>query len=65
MRIRARCRERSVNCQAYAVALFISLHKRRLLEDAASSKDLFLRTVGGAAISNAREDETVQSGFRA
>ncbi|MEF9388039.1 hypothetical protein V4890_20780 [Ralstonia solanacearum species complex bacterium KE056] len=56
--------ERSVNCQAYAVALFVSLYKRHLLDEATSSKEAFLRTVGEAAISNAREDETVQSGFR-
>lgn len=55
---------RSINCQAYSVALYISLHKRCLLEEATSSKEAFLRTVGAAAISNARQDETVQSGFR-
>ncbi|RWH12902.1 MAG: hypothetical protein EOQ74_16850 [Mesorhizobium sp.] len=52
--------ERSINCQAYSVALYISLYKRNLLEAATSSKDAFLRTVGGAAISNARQDETIQ-----
>lgn len=56
--------ERSINCQAYSVALYISLHKRGLLEEATSSKEAFLRTVGKAAISNARHDETVQQGFR-
>jgi hypothetical protein len=56
--------ERSINCQAYSVALYISLHKRCLLEEAVSSKEAFLRTVEKASISNAREDETVQGGFR-
>ncbi|MCB1945651.1 MAG: hypothetical protein KDF55_08400 [Thauera sp.] len=56
--------ERSINCQAYSVALYISLHKRHLLEEATSSKEVFLRTVGTAAISNARQDETVQGGFK-
>lgn len=56
--------DRSINCQAYAVALYVSLHKRCLLEEATSSKDAFLRTVGKAAISNARHDETIQRGFR-
>jgi len=56
--------ERSINCQAYSVALYISLHKRCLLEEATSSKEAFLRTVDNAAISNARQDETVQGGFR-
>lgn len=56
--------ERSINCQAYSVALYISLHKRCMLEEATSSKEAFLRTVGKAAISNARQDETIQGGFR-
>lgn len=56
--------ERSINCQAYSVALYISLHKRCLLEEAMSSKEAFLRTVGNAAISNARQDETQQGCLR-
>lgn len=54
--------ERSINCQAYAVALFVSLQQRGLLEEATSSKDAFLRTVSKAMISNARRDETRQGG---
>lgn len=56
--------ERSINCQAYSVALYVSLHKRSLLEEATSSKEAFLRTVQGAAICNARQDETIQQGFQ-
>lgn len=56
--------ERSINCQAYAVALYLSLHKRGLIEDATSSKDAFLKVVGKAAISNARRDETIQRDLR-
>lgn len=56
--------ERSINCQAYSVALYISLHKRCLLAEAMSSKEAFLRIIGNAAISNARQDETMQGGFR-
>lgn len=56
--------ERSINCQAYSVALFVSLQKRSLLEEAISSKDAFLKIVGSAAISNARQDETIQKGFK-
>ncbi|GAB2468529.1 hypothetical protein GCM10027082_20080 [Comamonas humi] len=56
--------ERSINCQAYAVALYISLHKRRLLEEVTSSKEAFLRIVSSAAISNARQDDTIQTGFQ-
>lgn len=56
--------ERSINCQAYSVALYISLHKRSLLEEAISSKEAFLRIVSSAAVSNAHRDDTVQSGFQ-
>lgn len=56
--------DRSINCQAYSVALYASLRKRQLLEEATSSKEAFLRTVGEAAISNARQDETIQGGLR-
>lgn len=56
--------ERSINCQAYSVALFVSLCRRSLVDEALSSKDAFLRTIGKAEISNARQDETVQHGFR-
>ena len=56
--------ERSINCQAYSVALYISLHKRGLLEKAISSKEAFLHIVGNAPICNAREDETIQGSLR-
>lgn len=56
--------ERSINCQAYSVALFVSLNQRNLLDEATSSKEAFLRTVSNAAISNARQDETIQQGFQ-
>lgn len=56
--------ERSINCQAYSVALYISLYKRKLLEEATASKDAFLHIAGNAAVSNAREDETMQTRFR-
>jgi hypothetical protein len=56
--------ERSINCQAYSVALYLSLDKRNLLDEALSSQDSFLRIVGKALVSNARQDETLQSGLR-
>lgn len=56
--------ERSINCQAYSVALYVSLHKRNLLDEALSSQDSFLRIVRSATVSNARLDETVQGGLR-
>ena len=56
--------ERSINCQAYAVALYSSLQRRNLLEYATSSKSAFIEVVSGALINNAREDESVQRGLR-
>jgi hypothetical protein len=38
--------DRLINCQAYSAALHTSLHKRGLLDEAASSKEAFLRIVG-------------------
>lgn len=56
--------ERSINCQAYSVALFVSLQRRNLLDYATSSKSAFIEVVTGAVISNARQDESVQAGLR-
>lgn len=56
--------ERSINCQAYSVALYISLHRRGLLEEATSSREAFLRTIVESVINNARQDQTVQNEFR-
>lgn len=42
---------RSINCQAYAAALYISLFRQGILDDAISSKETFLETVKGVAIS--------------
>jgi len=55
--------ERSINCQAYSVALYISLYKRCLLSEATSSKEAFLQVVKSSVICNAREDETIQQGL--
>jgi len=55
--------ERSINCQAYSAALYISLSKQGILDEAISSKDSFLETIKSVSISNARQDETNQSGF--
>lgn len=52
--------ERSINCQAYSVALFVSLSHRSLLEKAVSSRETFLRTVTAAELSNARQNEQIQ-----
>jgi hypothetical protein len=55
--------KRSINCQAYSVALYIALCTRGLLEDAISSQEAFLRVIGNSVICNAREDETLQQGL--
>ncbi|WP_065202805.1 DarT1-associated NADAR antitoxin family protein [Chromobacterium subtsugae] len=56
--------ERSINCQAYSVALYYSLYKRSLLDEATSSKDAFLRIISNAIISNTQQDETIQQGLQ-
>lgn len=56
--------KRSINCQAYSCALYVALHKRGLIEVATSSKKAFLEVVGKAIVSNARQDEITQPGFR-
>lgn len=39
--------ERSINCQAYSAALYVSLCNRRMLHEAMSSRESFLGIVGG------------------
>lgn len=56
--------ERSINCQAYSVALFVALKSRGVLEAAISSKAEFISQVSNWDISNARQDEQTQGGFR-
>lgn len=53
--------KRSVNCQAYAVALFNSLKKRGELVNTLKNKDIFLKKVQGMRLSNSQEDQTLQS----
>ncbi|WP_413482188.1 DUF6977 family protein [Morganella psychrotolerans] len=55
--------ERSINCQAYSAALYISLFRLGILDEAISSKESFLDTIKDVSVSNARQDETNQSGF--
>ncbi|ALB49409.1 MULTISPECIES: DarT1-associated NADAR antitoxin family protein [Enterobacteriaceae] len=55
--------ERSINCQAYSAALYVSLFKLGILDEAIASKETFLATIKSASISNASQDETTQSGF--
>lgn len=55
--------ERSINCQAYSVALFMSLKQRGILDEAAATKEAFLRVIRASKISNSRQDDTIQGGF--
>ena len=54
--------ERSLNCQAYAAALYVSLHERGLLSDSLlRDKDAYLSAIGRMPVSNARENSVIQS----
>ena len=49
--------ERSINCQAYAAALYVSLHERGLLRDEIlKDQDEYLRVINTGAVSNAHEN---------
>lgn len=54
--------ERSINCQAYAAALYVSLHERGLLSDQVlKDKATYLSVISAAKVSNAHEDTITQS----
>lgn len=52
--------KKTINCQAYAAALFVSLSKRGILHNAIHSRDNFLACLANQQLSNAREDHSVQ-----
>lgn len=52
---------KSINCQAYAVALFVSLSKRNMLQETIKSQANFLQAIHQSVISNANEDTSVQA----
>lgn len=52
--------EKSINCQAYSIALFVSLREQGLLDKAIRSKESFLSTVKSALISNSSQNEALQ-----
>ncbi|EAA3717222.1 hypothetical protein CWX89_003182 [Salmonella enterica subsp. enterica serovar 4,12:d:-] len=56
--------ERSINCQAYSAALYVSLFRLGILDEAISSKESFLETINRASVCNARQNEATQSGFK-
>ncbi|NHZ61192.1 DarT1-associated NADAR antitoxin family protein [Massilia genomosp. 1] len=48
---------RSINCQAYAAALYVSLHKRGLLtEDVIADQAAYLRLIDTGAVNHAHEN---------
>ena len=54
--------ERSVNCQAYAAALYVSMHDRGLLTpDVLKDKDAYLAAINTGAVSNAHENTGIQT----
>lgn len=53
--------ERSINCQAYAAALYVSLHGRNLLtEKTLRDQETYLAIINTGEVSNAHEDTTTQ-----
>lgn len=53
--------DRSINCQAYAAALYVSLHERGLLNnDVLKDKDVYLEVINTGRVSNAHEDTAKQ-----
>lgn len=52
--------ERSINCQAYSLALFKALQLRGLIEEALLSREAFLSIVSSVPISTAHESTHVQ-----
>ncbi|MDW9812857.1 DarT1-associated NADAR antitoxin family protein [Sinorhizobium meliloti] len=52
--------EKSINCQASAVALYVSLRRRGLLEQALTSRESYMATILGAKTGKARQDEGPQ-----
>lgn len=52
--------KKSINCQAYSVALFLSLSKRGLLADSISDQASFLKMLANFAVDNAHESTVGQ-----
>lgn len=53
--------EKSINCQAYSVALFRSLRGRGMLDEALESRESFIQIVGNRPVNNATENTDVQA----
>lgn len=56
--------ERSINCQAYAAALYVSLRERGILtDDLLRDQSTYLQAIKTEFVSNAHEDTAVQGRF--
>jgi hypothetical protein len=53
--------EKSLNCQAYSVALFVSLLREDRLEKVTSSKETFLDFLKSRPFNNARQNSIIQA----
>jgi hypothetical protein len=53
--------EKSINCQAYSAALFVSLTKRGLINDVFSNKEKYIKAITSSVISNSHENNSSQS----
>lgn len=57
--------ERSINCQAYAAALYVSLHERGLLnERVLRDQQAYLSLINTGAVSNAHENSEINRPLR-
>ena len=52
--------KKSINCQAYSVALFKALHGRGMLDYALQNKEVFLDLISEGPINNAEENTAIQ-----
>jgi len=52
--------DKSINCQAYSVALFKALSLRGLMPQSVSNKDTFLSTIKNRPVSTSSENSTIQ-----
>jgi hypothetical protein len=53
--------DRSINCQAYSAALYVSFHERGLLiPEVLGDRDSYLAAVAGLPVSNAHEDSAMR-----
>ena len=52
--------KKSINCQAYSVALFVALTKKEMIDKALSSPAVFKEMMKNSVINNSHEDQLMQ-----